>query len=490
MTTLSQLLTVPELGLRLVQAGAEDPELGWVSVTELLDLSPYLEGGEVILTTGLALSTEDPRWWDFVADLSRAQVAAIGFGVGVNHERIPGLLVQAASAYRVALFEIPLPTPFIAVAKAAAELLRTDELRAARVALSAGRRLLDAARGEQSPAEVLATIAQATGQQLALIGTDGAVLASTAGYARVSGPSTEHVDLDPEGSLQLAVAGDATLSTEGRSVIAAGAMVLSLTLRGDRADANRERERWERLTDGLLHGTQDPRSSKILVPVLELPERVRVLALQGAAEDVSDWRRRRRTGLDRLVAPAPLPDAPGLARAWQICAASESVVERALVAAAQYGLDAIVGRPADLVDAPVSRRSAEALLRSLSKVAPLYSTPRVPEQMWAERATPALEVLLEQNGSSISRSVLGPLSLTVEAAGGLTEEDRRTLRDTLRAVFETDGQRGPAAAALGIHRNTLRDRIARAERLTGRSLANVDDRAELWFALRLEELSR
>ncbi|GAA2754634.1 hypothetical protein GCM10009870_120 [Leucobacter celer subsp. celer] len=63
------------------------------------------------------------------------------------------------------------------------------------------------------------------------------------------------------------------------------------------------------------------------------------------------------------------------------------------------------------------------------------------------------------------------------------------LRSTLRAVFEADGQRGPAATALGIHRNTLRDRITRIERLTGRSLTSPDDRAELWFALRLEELS-
>ncbi|QIM19141.1 PucR family transcriptional regulator [Leucobacter coleopterorum] len=63
------------------------------------------------------------------------------------------------------------------------------------------------------------------------------------------------------------------------------------------------------------------------------------------------------------------------------------------------------------------------------------------------------------------------------------------LRDTMAAVFHADGQRGPAAATLGIHRNTLRDRLTRIERLTERSLADADDRAELWFALRLEEIA-
>jgi purine catabolism regulator len=85
----------------------------------------------------------------------------------------------------------------------------------------------------------------------------------------------------------------------------------------------------------------------------------------------------------------------------------------------------------------------------------------------------------------LSVRVLGPLSLHDPQLG---EADRGLLRETLRAVFEADGQRGPAAAALGIHRNTLRDRLARIERLTARSLGDADDRAELWLALRLETM--
>lgn len=497
MVSLSHLLALPHLGLRLVQAGPGDPELSWVSTTELLDLSQYLEGGEIILTTGITLAAEDLRWRDFVASLSRARVAAIGFGVGVNHERIPAALLHAASTYRVALFEIPLPTPFIAVSKAVAELLRADELRAARGALQVQQRLLDRSRGDQDPAEVLSSIAQATGRQLALLGSDDTILASTAGFAtQPETATTEHIALDSESALRLAIRGSDPLTPEGRSVIAAGSMVLGVGLRGDRAEETRERERWERFTAGLLAGTEPPQSSRILAPSLVLPEQVRAIALQGTSEDVGAWRRRPRSGLDRLIAPSTeITRAPGLSLAWQLCGDTESAIEHAIGIAAAHGLDTIIGRSSALADAALSARSASARLQSLSLTAPLYTAPRVPEVVWADRDTPLLEALLTlglESGApgaahrAMTSRVLGPLSLYhIE----LPVTDRAQLRETLLAVFRADGQRGPAASTLGIHRNTLRDRLNRIERLTERSLADADDRAELWFALRMEEVA-
>lgn len=491
MATLSQLLSLPDLQLSLIQSGPGDPEISWVSTTELLDLGEYLEGGEIILTTGLALGAEDPRWRDFVASLSRARVAAIGFGVGVNHDRIPAPLISAASMYRVALFLIPLPTPFIAIGKAAAELLRFDELRAARDALQAQQRLLAGASGSQDPAEVLSSIAQATGRQLALLGSDGTVLAGTAGFAAAEdAEGAELISLDSDGALRLAVAGSAPLSPEGRSIITAGSMVLGLGLRGDRAEETRERERWERLTAGLLDDTASTGGLAILAPTLRLPERVRAIAVQGTSEDVAAWRRRPRSGLDRLIAPgAEDTRTRGLSSAWQLCADTETALDRALETAAAHGLDAVVGRATDAGTAVLSRRSAAARLDALSPTAPLYTAPRVPEVVWADRSAPLLDALYDFGDArvALTADVLGALSRHA-GSPGVDDQDRELLRDTLRAVFLADGQRGPTASALGIHRNTLRDRISRIERLTGRSLADADDRAELWFALRLENL--
>ena len=499
MAFLSQLLALPDLGLRLIKSGPGDPEISWVSTTELLDLSRYLDGGEVLLTTGLAFTENDPRWRDFVASLNRARIAAIGFGVGVNHDTVPTPLVQAATQYRVALFEIPLPTPFVAISKAAAGLLRADELRAARGALQVQQRLLDGARGDQDPAEVLAVIAQATGRHLALVTTDNTLVASTAGFAAQQG-TIEYIDLDREGTLRLGVAGTTPLTPEGNAIIAAGSMVLGLGLHGGRADELRERERWQRLALGLLEGTQGPDAFSILAPALpdsEYPTRLRAIAVQGGAEDVAAWRKRPLSGLDRLVAPDPAaPPAPGLGLAWQVCPDTEEAVSRALAAAAAHGLDAVVGRSVPTDHAPASRRSAAGRLRALSPTEPLYRAPRVPTVVWADRDTPLFEALvgLTESGAAhaLGGQVLGPLSLDTAAnhsGEDITAAEREQLRATLIAVFEHDGQRGPAAASLGIHRNTLRDRLSRIERLTSRSLTDADDRAELWFALRLEGLA-
>src|SRR4030095_12872358 len=73
----------------------------------------------------------------------------------------------------------------------------------------------------------------------------------------------------------------------------------------------------------------------------------------------------------------------------------------------------------------------------------------------------------------------------------LHEYDRRhrgQLVASLRAFLEHNGNWETAARALGVHRHTLRYRIGRTEELTGRSLAAADDRAELWLALRMDEV--
>lgn len=521
MSKLSQLLAVPELGLKLIQSGPEDPEITWGSVTELLDLGGYLEGGEIIMTTGLALAGDDSRWLDFVASLSRARVAAIGFGVGVNHATIPLPLLQACSTYRVALFEVPLPTPFIAVSKAIAGLLRADELRLARNALTAQERILQAARSTRDHAEVLASIAGATGRQLAVRSRAGRILAATGGFSaasRATGSKIETVNLDASGGVQLVIAGDTPLTPEGRQVIAAGAMVLAVSLQGDSASATRERERWGRLVRGILRGEYDTSAVALLDPEQQLPARVRVIAVQGAAEDIAAWRARARAGGDRLVAlDAGNEPAPGLARAWQLTGDLPSVIQAALDDAAAHELDAVVGRAVPLAAAPQSYASVLPRLQTLSPTAPLYAEPRIPAQIFVEQDTPVLDALLgmgEAAGERIARDILGPLagrteksrggnagpgvaardgmSATGTAAGSNSATDsvstteKEALLHTLHMFFQTDGQRGPAAQALGIHRNTLRDRLGRIEQLTGKNLSDPAHRAELWFALQLQ----
>ena len=52
--TLRDLVSTPELGLRLLAEGPDvDRPVTWVHVSELRDPTPFLSGGELLLTTGL-----------------------------------------------------------------------------------------------------------------------------------------------------------------------------------------------------------------------------------------------------------------------------------------------------------------------------------------------------------------------------------------------------------------------------------------------------
>lgn len=78
--------------------------------------------------------------------------------------------------------------------------------------------------------------------------------------------------------------------------------------------------------------------------------------------------------------------------------------------------------------------------------------------------------------------------LRATVLGGLQRYDEQhgtDLRHTLDVFLTTGGQWTVTAAELGIHVNTLRYRLARVEKCTGRDMASTADRADLYIALRV-----
>lgn len=59
------------------------------------------------------------------------------------------------------------------------------------------------------------------------------------------------------------------------------------------------------------------------------------------------------------------------------------------------------------------------------------------------------------------------------------------LVDSLQVFLKHTGQVDRAAAALGVHRHTVRHRIQKIEQILGRSLDDATTRSELWIALQL-----
>ncbi len=100
------------------ELGAPARQIRWVHISELEDPTPFLSGGELLLTTGIHL-TSAARQRRFVKLLADRGAAGIGLGTGFDHDGLPDALRTEAEARDLALFEVPYETPFIAITERA-----------------------------------------------------------------------------------------------------------------------------------------------------------------------------------------------------------------------------------------------------------------------------------------------------------------------------------------------------------------------------------
>ncbi|HET7018995.1 MAG TPA: PucR family transcriptional regulator ligand-binding domain-containing protein [Streptosporangiaceae bacterium] len=130
-------LDVVRRGLPKVLTAAErlDTAVRWVHVIELAEARHLLRGGELVLTTGIALPPDAPGLTKYVAGLAAAGVSAVAVELGSRYVReLPAALVAAAAVHRLPLIMLQRETEFIAVTEAVhAQILdaRVAELRAA-----------------------------------------------------------------------------------------------------------------------------------------------------------------------------------------------------------------------------------------------------------------------------------------------------------------------------------------------------------------------
>ncbi|MGN9838277.1 PucR family transcriptional regulator [Nonomuraea sp. H19] len=160
----------------------------WVAVSELADPTPYLEGDELLLTTGMRLQADQPRpaaseqaVAEYVARLVTRGVAGLGFGVGVSHEEVPAALIKAAGEAGLPLLEVPRETPFIAIGKAVSELLAAEQYEEVTRAFAAQGRLTRAALRPEGVHAVIDRLAQEVGGWAALLDETGEVRHATRG---------------------------------------------------------------------------------------------------------------------------------------------------------------------------------------------------------------------------------------------------------------------------------------------------------------------
>src|SRR5438093_2409686 len=117
--SVGDLLKTPGLDIRLMAgaSGTSGP-IRWVHVSELEDPTPWLKGGEILLTTGMGIGKTPARQRAYVDRLRRAGLAGLGFGTGFSFRSIPKPLADAADRVGFPVFEVPYAVPFIAITEA------------------------------------------------------------------------------------------------------------------------------------------------------------------------------------------------------------------------------------------------------------------------------------------------------------------------------------------------------------------------------------
>ncbi|MEU2061810.1 helix-turn-helix domain-containing protein [Streptomyces sp. NPDC013455] len=503
---LQSLLAREDLALRQI-AGPADPGvvIHWAHTSEMADPYPYLLGGELLLTAGVHIpetargegGTGRPgeaggaaEYFDgYVSRIVAAGGAALGFGLAPVHDTVPRALVAACDRRGLPLLEVPPQTTFSGVARAVWQLMaqaRTAELR--RVTEAQQQLAAAAARPDPVPA-VLRRLAQRLGGRAVLYGPDGtevaaagrrapegvpAALAELAGVVRPVPPASPQpggapaADPQPVPRPQPASAAGA-LGPTRLSVYALGAgggFVLGVaTARrgpGDHTIASVAAVLLALLTGEHQSGAGAARSSALVRLLLGAPP-AEVAPLLGTGRRLVVHARP-----DAQVPDAIAASALGAALGSPLVDLAPDLV-RVLVPAdrepqPQPGWTLGVSAAAEPHEWPqADTQAARALARARATRAPLVR----------HAARPALEDLVPRaEARAHARALLAPLA------------GRPALAETLRGWLSLHGSWDRTSVALGVHRNTVRQRIARCAALLDADLDDPDVRMELWFALR------
>ncbi len=528
MLTLRELVRDLGLTLRTAEEGLATP-VRWVHLSELTDPTPWLSGGELLLTTGLALTTPKEQR-DFIARLAGRGIAALGFGSGVVHRGVPKALLGACEQHALPLLEIPYEVPFIAVTERAFARLVNEQYALLQRSVVVQQELQQIVLREGGLSEIAATLAaridgavlvfDGRGRLLASGGPHDDALAAAAGAEfherKLAGETRGFVPAFSAGALALPVAASAGgvpqawlagIKRSGsptdfdRAVLHQGVTVVALELLRRHVAAATER----RLSGEVLH--------QIVTGELAGEELVRRLAPFGLGDTacalVFEPPSREQDPLSGAAGPEPC--AAALERALR----EESIaglvaIERGRVCALLPGAgdeelfltgERVLGRVIDHLGGRVPVCGAGRAV-PLTQIRRTYQEARCAMEadllgagtgragaephLATYRDLGSFQFLLALQDSDALRlycdSLLGPIEAGEGHYGG-------ELARSLEAFIACNGQWEAAARRLYCHRHTLRYRIRKVEELTGRDLGNARDRIEFWLALRARELA-
>lgn len=501
--TVRTLLDRPELGLRPVSGSPEAfrTALRWAVISELPDPTPYMDGGELVLTTGSWISGGTGSWTQYVDTLIDAGAVALGFGVSSYYPEVPDGLVAAAGEADLALLSVPVTTRFGTISRAVADCISDERQTELNFAVTAQRDLTRASLSPHAGRTIVERLAKAIRGWVLLLDHQGAFRAGVAtgrmhleriridlprlretGTASslsmtIAGEAVVLLPLTVRGSIRgfLAVGRSTPLGAPEQEIVATAVSLLSADLHHARGVLDSQRRHRRAVFRIAIEGDVYMAASVAQVLDTDFPEgdlRVAVLGVPAGHEaeliDHAERDHRLRT-LCAVVAEwekgrvvVLMPPAEGDIRTL------ESLIRR-------------IPHARGAVSDPTPARELPEAWRQVRSV--FNSAPgAIGRLALASDVTTAgiMRYLGTDEVRGWAKALLAPL--TDRSRGSKLD-----LRHTLRTFLANNGQSDASATALGIHRHTLRYRMGKVVEALGCDIDDPSTRAELWIALQLDD---
>lgn len=472
--SLAALLGVPSL--KLAKAGLAETtshqDILWVAVTEQEDPQRFLNGGELVLTTGMRLrSAPDQR--RFVRQVQRAGAVGIGFGVGLTHDAVPPALIAEANRWGLPVVEVPYETPFIAIGKLVADAQSADHYSKLERLIAGHQILARALLTGGGLAELLKHLGSMLRTDIVLTQFTAQLYNSVPGHPAPSAEGWASYPI-PTGRRDAC-----TLwikqPFEDSGIVGYAQNLISVELNNMVKQRQSQRALAGQVLEDVIHGTLDPsEATRRLAGIGINSTRKNVVLLAESAAH------HKQLGSSSL--PRPLDKA----------------------VSAVVGKDLIVVIPDDGSGASALARSlsdhlAEAGLHATIGLGGAYTKPNGLRWSYFEARDAASHGLPVNEPERLSLTSLLLASEDVPLAD-MANESLNPLRSfdathgaelmaTLESYLNNNGSVAAVAEDLTLHRNTVRYRLAQITELTGYDPAQTPDRVQLWLALAVQRLS-
>ncbi|MGN6132826.1 MAG: PucR family transcriptional regulator, partial [Nocardioidaceae bacterium] len=408
---------------------------------------------------------------------------------GLTHERVPAALEAACQQRGVNLFEVPAATTFVAVSRSVVHRLEAAEQAATREALDVQRRLVQAALREDDTRAILSRTAEAAGGAARTVLADGRNEHGPVGTrpelvslercveevrrlrprgVRAAASTTvpggtmlvQPVGLSPRPSRYVAVGFPGRVSDQQRLAVATAVALLGLADERRRAGRETDRALRSRAVELLLRG--ESRGATLLLEArpdaapVRVPTRAVVLRATGPADVLHD----------ALATVEESEVLAALVGEELVCVVRPGLASRVGDRLAAEGSRVGVGEQVPLEELRRSHATAGYALATGGAAQPVVH--------WESVVGRGVSSLIEPpRAAAFAESLLGRLR------GPLEQE----LLETLSSFLRHHGAQAAVARELGLHRNTVRHRLAAVEEALGRSLDDPQTRVDCWVAL-------